>query len=242
MLRVLILAYDFYPLPSIAAQRPYSWYKYLPKWKARVTVITRQWPKEINDPADYLRDSEIDTTVIESSDKVNYIYSTPYKSSLSDRLILRFGINRFALFRKFISFITSIFQFLFFSVDSKSGIYYEAEKYLESNKVDYIIATGEPLILFRYAHLLSKKYEIPWAPDYRDAFTNYQGGKFKRPFLQKVLQRVYIFFEKKYVTGSRFIITAAPGYAKIIARAFPDKAIHVVYNGYDIADEEGLRK
>ena len=57
-----------------------------------------------------------------------------------------------------------------FIADHTRELFYEADNYLSKNKVDFIIATGEPWVSFRYAHLLSKKHNIPWASDYRDGW------------------------------------------------------------------------
>ncbi len=41
MKKVLIIAYDFPPLNSVGAKRPYSWYKYFKKYNVYPIVITR---------------------------------------------------------------------------------------------------------------------------------------------------------------------------------------------------------
>ena len=49
-------------------------------------------------------------------------------------------------------------QFLF-PIGPKSGLYDFAREYLKVNKVDAIIATGDPFVLFSYASKLSKEFD-----------------------------------------------------------------------------------
>ena len=48
-----------------------------------------------------------------------------------------------------------------------------AEDYLATNKIDCILATGDPFVLFHYAKkALRKKHNVPWIADYRDPWSS----------------------------------------------------------------------
>ena len=154
MKSVLILAHDFPPLNTIGAQRPYSWYKYFQNFNIQSTVITKNWNS----------DEKNNDTENESIIKVDI--SSPIKNETKNS-------NPIIGFVRKISTLVSIyFHHIFLSTSPKYSLYKAADNFLSNNKVDYIIATGEPLILFIYASKLSKKYNIPWIADYRSSWSH----------------------------------------------------------------------
>ncbi len=230
-MKVLVLAYDFPPLISIGGQRPYSWYKYLHGPGASVTVVTRHWNSEISLPTDYVKATEPGVTT-EKNEQGATIIRAPFKPNLRDKLLLRSGLQKFALLRKLLSLIYAFSEHLFLFADSKSAIFNEAEKEILNNRPDVIIATGEPFILFKYAHRLSQQYNIPWVADYRDTWTANQGN-YSQGFLQNRLSDFYRRREQKYISNVLLITTAAPAYAVTLQKTHPGKQVEVIYNGYD---------
>ena len=237
-MKVLILAYDFPPLISVGGQRPYSWYKYLPASGISVTVITRQWPAQISSKTDYVKKMDASDEA-EKSEGGSSIVRAGFNPNLRDKLLIRFGLEHFALIRKLLSFFYSFFEHLFFLFDSKASIFYRAEKEIQKNRPDVIIATGEPFILFKYAHHLSKQHNIPWIADYRDTWTGNQGNYTSGP-LKNLLSWFYRNREQKYTASALLITTAAPAYAASLKKTHPGKEIEVIYNGYDDVHFENL--
>ncbi|MBL0309091.1 MAG: hypothetical protein IPP77_05255 [Bacteroidetes bacterium] len=230
-MNVLILAYDFPPLISISGQRPYGWYKYLPDSNISVTVITRHWSENCHVPIDYVQPTSQEV-LRETDGKGNLIIRVPFAPNLRDRFLVKFGFERFAFVRRFLTLIYSFLQFLSLAFDPKRNIYKQAELHIKANPPDLIIATGEPFILFKYGYLLSSKYKIPWISDYRDPWTSNQ-GQYQRNTLQKIQNWFYKKLEEKYVSNAAFITTAAPSYVKKFLEIHPEKEMHVVYNGFD---------
>jgi hypothetical protein len=237
--KVLVLAYDFPPLISVGGLRPYSWFKYLPENGISVIVVTRQWNDTISSPADYVRPTSV-TSSEKFDDSGNEIIRTSFQPNLRDRLLLKFGFARYILFRKFLTFIYSFFEYLFFAFDSKAGIYSEALKAIEQLKPDFIIASAEPFILFKYAHKLSAKYQIPWIADYRDGWTTNQGN-YSYGFARSLQIAFYRMLEKKYMGNAAFITTASPTYAEALKSISDSKRIEVIYNGFDDEHFQGLQ-
>lgn len=231
MKKVLVLAYDFPPLISIGAQRPYSWYRYFAEQGYQVTVVTRKWPASTNRQEDYVKPTEAGDSIEGDDEGLRTVIRTAYKPNMRDKMLLHFGLNRFVIIRKILSFIYAISEHLFLAFDSKQAIYHAADIYLKEHKVDYIIATGEPFILFKYASVLSKKYSTPWVADYRDGWTNNQGG-YRNTKLDKLLNKFQQGREQKYIANAVLITTAAPAYKEQLQKIHPTKKVEVVFNGY----------
>jgi glycosyltransferase involved in cell wall biosynthesis len=229
--KALILAYDFPPFNSIGAQRPYSWFKYFKEFGIEPILITRHWDREITGPDDCNLPS-LNTEVISEESKFGKVIRAPFFPSLRDRLISKTNLPT-VLFRKGLSVWQLLTEHYFESSDNKIPIYRAARDFLQSNKVDVIIACGEPFVLFRYASELSKEFAIPWIGDYRDGWsTNYRWDDAKvYGLIQKsVQQRV----EKHVTESADMLTTAAPSFSKRIAKLTGrnEEGIPVVYNGY----------
>ena len=202
MKKLLILAYDFPPYVSVGGLRPYAWYKYLKEYGVEPIVVTRQWGNKYGNELDYIAPSESKETIIEDTE-YGTIIRTPYKPNLANRIMLKYGRKKFPLIRKMVTAWYEFMQFLFF-VGPKSGLYRGANAYLKQNKVDAIIATGEPFVLFKYASALSGKYHIPWIADYRDTWT--QSTNRQKTIFQKKWNK---HFEYKYLSNVKKCITVS---------------------------------
>ena len=226
MKKLLILAYDFPPYVSVGGLRPYAWYKYFHEFDIYPIVVTRQWENKYGNHLDYIAPSETKETIIEESD-IGTIIRTPYKANLANKLMLKYGENKYKFIRKIISALYELFQWIFF-VGPKSGLYFGAKKYLKENKVDCIIATGEPFVLFYFAKKLSQKFNIPWIADYRDPWTQ---SKKRCPNL--LLKKTYAYFERKYLKNTSFITTVSNFLAKHISSNLKSSLFYIIPNGFD---------
>lgn len=225
MKKILILAYDFPPYVSVGGLRPFSWYKYMHQFGVFPIVVTRQWSNKHKNHLDYVASGESEVTIREE-DKNGLILRTPYKPNLSNRLLLKYGEDKFWLMRKGITAFYEFGQFLF-TVGPKVNLFREADKFLESEKVDAIIATGDPFILFKYAATLSKKYNIPWIADYRDSWVQEKNGR------NKGYKFFDAFYERKYLKNAAKITTVSTFFQKLIEQNINGKDFDIIINGYD---------
>jgi len=224
--KLLILAYDFPPYVSVGGLRPYNWFKYLKEFDVEPIVVTRQWSNEHKNHLDYISAGESDKTLIEKSE-FGTILRTPYHPNKANRLMLKHGENKYRLFRKSISAYYEFAQFLG-SVGPKAEIYKAAKEYLKENKVDVIIATGDPFILFKYASDLSKEFGIPWIADYRDPWSHNE--EHRKTIIQKKWNS---YFEKKTVSTASYIRTVSKFVHSKIDKLIPNKPYSITPNGYD---------
>ncbi len=104
---------------------------------------------------------------------------------------------------------------------------------MKHNKVDAIIATGDPFVLFHFASKLSEKFNTPWIADYRDPWSF--GVGMKNFFLQK---RWNQFLEKRILRNVSEITTVNNLFHRKIQN-ITKRPVHVLPNGYDpdIIDE-----
>ncbi len=166
MKKVLVLCYDFPPLPSIGAQRPYSWFLHFHKYGFYPTVICRKWKKGIKNQTEYFEADEGKEEVVETA--TSRLIRIPHKQSRKDKLITNSGMDTSVLLRKLLTLYETFFKWTFDSADDKIYLQQRADEFLQKEKVDYILVTGEPFVLFKQAYYLSKKHNIPLYLDYRD--------------------------------------------------------------------------
>lgn len=224
MKKVLILAYDFPPYVSVGGLRPYNWYQYLKDFDVEPIVVTRQWENKFGSEVDYVSAGSSNQTIIE-----NTIYGTilksPYFPNLANKIFSKYGNNEYVFIRRLITLFYEIFQYLFI-VGPKKEIYKTADSYLQKNTIDCIIATGDPFVLFYYAKLLSKKYNVPWIADYRDPWTD----NFNNNFL---MNKWFKFHEKRILKSVSKITTVSEFLKLNIKTLAKNKEIQIITNGYD---------
>ena len=189
-------------------------------------VVTRQWENKYRNQLDYISPSKHKTCKVFKSKYGTQIQS-PYFPNFSNKILLKYGETKLKVLRKIISGFYEIMQF-FFKVGPKVQLYKAANQYLKKNDVDVIIATGEPFILFRYAAILSKKYNIPWIADYRDPWTqdNKRGNNTIRKFWDA-------FLETKTLKNAAFVTTVSPLFKEEISTLIKKKEIYVIANGFN---------
>lgn len=237
MKKALILAYDFPPYSSMGGQRPFSWFNNFQKLNVFPIAVTRQWPAKVQSKIDYVKQSESLKPIVETSDS-GILIKSAYKPNLRDKLLLKFGDGRVTKLRQALSFVSVIFSFLIPQQHNRYSIFKAADKYLKKNKVDVIIATGEPFILFLYANKLSKKHKTPWVADYRDCWSQNFAANLKPGLTKFFFNSFYRFFEKRIVKNAAAITTPADIFKQDLKKIFPAKTIKVIPNGFNPSEFE----
>jgi glycosyltransferase involved in cell wall biosynthesis len=224
--KLLILAYDFPPYVSVGGLRPYNWFKYLNEFGIEPVVVTRQWGNEHGNHLDYISAGWSGEVVIETNEN-GTILRSPYKPNLSNHLLLKYGEGKFRLLRKAISGFYEMAQYMY-PTGPKSAVYRAAREYLKHHKVNAIIATGDPFVLFSYASKLSMEFGIPWIADYRDPWSHNQ--EYEKNIIQRSWNR---FLEKRTVSSAAHITTVSNFVYKKIDSLIPYKPYSILPNGYN---------
>ncbi|MBX2903251.1 MAG: glycosyltransferase [Chitinophagales bacterium] len=226
MKKLLILAYDFPPYVSVGGLRPHAWYKYLREFGIEPIVVTRQWSNKHGNALDYISPSESSHT-IEENNMYGTIIRAPFKPSLSNRLLLQYGSDKFKFIRKALTAFDEIRQFITISGPKKT-LYTAARNYLQQHKVDAIIATGEPFVLFYFAQKLSAEFNTPWIADYRDTWSQDE-NRSRNTLLYQWNNRI----EKRLLATTQHIVTVSPFLQLQIQKNAPTQQFHIITNGYD---------
>lgn len=219
MKKIIILCYDFPPLNSVGAQRPYSWFKYFKLFGLYPIVITNNWTNTPNGKNEILDEGEI-----------HYVKESKYNF---DGLI--FSRKKFYLtyLRKIFTLFNSIVKFHNSKFDKTYNLYQNAQSFIRHNKIDYILVSGEPFILFKYGYQLSKEFNIPWYADYRDDWI-FDHGRLNKGFLDKILRRYEAIYEKKYLKSTSGFSTVSKYILNDIEKRVNFKNNIVVENGVDL--------
>lgn len=221
MKKIIILCYDFPPLNSIGAQRPYSWYQNFKSFGLYPIVITNNWTN-----SDHLNNEVLREEVGE----IHYI--KPSKSIVEKRLLNQ-KTNGWIILRKIISFLNAFLKFNYSKIDKTYNLYKYTKSFINENNVDYLLVSGEPFILFKYGYQLSEKYNIPWFADYRDDWI-YDHGRLNKGLLDKILKRYEAIYEKKYLKTSSGYSTVSEYILNDIQKRINCKNNIIIENGVEL--------
>lgn len=226
-IKLLILCFDYPPLTSIGAQRPYSWRKYFAQNNIETTLITRNWSSQIKQPKDFLKKDE--HPEIDKKDDFGRIIKLNYKGSIKHKLFVNSAFKK--LIRKIFSLVQLLLKWNFPIFDESYFIYKRAVTHVKDNKVDLILTTGEPFVFFKYAHDLGKRFNIPYILDYRDGWTS---NHIKKNKFQKLINNIERKRENKYLTHALFASAASPKIIKDNVSAFKKNKFYLHENGIDL--------
>ena len=232
MKKILILAYDFPPYNSVGSQRPHSWFKNFPNYDVHPIVVSRNWEGISYGSVDAFS-KQTHQKVVSEINENSTLYYVPYKPNVRDRLLLKKGLFNLIL-RKLLTVMYRFMSFFSLKFDNRSAIYFQAKEILKKQpEIEYIIATGEPFILFKYAHLLSKEYRIPWHADYRDDWINNHTETVKGG-IQLFLLKIDRLFEKKYLSNVSSFTSVSDFLVNDIKKRTGLKNGFVLENGVDL--------
>ena len=196
MKKIIILCYDFPPLNSIGAQRPFSWFKHFKSYGLYPIVITTDWSNE-----------KTNQNIIQVNNNGEIHYTLAPKYTV-DRLFSKSKLYPMILFRKMFTYLNAYLKFSISGLEKTKNIFQYANKFIQNNDIDYILASGEPFILFKYGHKLSTHYKIPWFADYRDDWI-FDHGRINNGILDSVLMKYESYFEKKYLRSAAGYISVS---------------------------------
>ncbi len=226
MKKVLILAYDYPPFISVGGLRPFAWFNHLKEFGWFPVLVTRQWSAIEGTPKSYVSPGISEKNIVEECPK-GIIIRTPFKPNLANRILIKYGERRFSFVRKAISAWFEFLQYVF-PVGPRSGLFKEACKIFKKEKIDIIIATGDPFVLFRYASQLGNKYNIPWIADYRDPWTE------DIPLQKKKLLKFWSKYQESKTLKSAAAVTTVSEFVKTkTVKIIGEKKFFIVTNGYD---------
>ncbi|MDB4534300.1 hypothetical protein N9242_05450 [Vicingaceae bacterium] len=235
MKKALIICYDFPPLPSVGSQRPFSWSKNFYSNNIFPIVITRKWKDKINNVASYFEKDSKGDEIEESSEKL--IIKCSYKGNFKSKLFSsNFFIN---VLRRIITVFEHLLKWKMSPFDESYFLYEKSRSYLLQNKIDFILVSGQPFTLFKYAYKLSKEFDVPYVLDYRDGWSTDHAVK---STLLKLISFQEKKLEEKYLKGASFFTAASDNIIKENKKLFPFSKGFLHENGIDLSLLNELKK
>lgn len=233
--KVLFIFYNFPPFYRASSLRTFGWFESISD-EFDVTVVTRKWHKSIsyNNNNYFIEDEgETELEIISNSKR---IYKVPNKYNLYFKLKSIVSKNR--LIRRGFTFFELLIGWNFVSFDNERGLYYKAKELLRDNKFDYIVTSGEPFVLFKYASFLKKEFKTPIILDYRDGWTT----DYFRVLDQSIFQKITILnerkFEKRFQKEADFLTFVSDQLKKDVQKEtnFPNEKSIIINNGINEKD------
>lgn len=243
MKKIIILSYFFPPSVFVGGQRTEFWAKELHRFGYYPVIVTRNWNEGQTTLTEELETNEITVEKYETYE----IHRLPYQRNLRDKLAEK---KYMALLQKALTLWELIASNFSINVLPYRNMFSYTNNLLQQNDYHAIIASGRPFQTFRMGHLLKKKYDVLWIPDYRDEWNSHYRDLKRNPIQQflKILEKRS---EKKWVSNADKIIsvseqwvqritsftgvegkTISNGYNAIVPKSQRnDKELHILYAG-----------
>ncbi len=237
---IVILTYKFPPHSQVGGRRPYYFAKYLTKLGYKVTIITSD--EELKPNRTW--DTSIDFVNIIKLKKIQ----TPNDYSFAQVIISKlywFLSKKQALFS---SVAWKIGQ-IFLPLDFNNRLdFNELDLSKTIGKIDFIIATGGPWLMFEYGVRLKNVSNAKLILDYRDVWVtenkkvyieslnNYGRGLFGKIVIKTLLKRELLF-----LNNSNLVISVSePIVADLKSKS--NMLVSLIYNGFDFTEIEFCKK
>ena len=257
MKKVLIIAYDFPPARTSGVYRPLKFAKYLPEFGWQPIILTVK-----NYPRDFIDETLLDQLPTETLIKRAYSWELiRLEKALFTRLFKRTPqpvssagnsapekrksrTTPLSLIRKYflspLSWFTSSFLYV---PDDKIGwlplAVYEGLKTIRRERIDLIFSTSPPETNHVVALLLKLMTNKPWVADFRDPWTDNS----IRPDFPRIRQKFENWLEHTVIRKADAVVHVGHGWARMAREKFadiPPEKHHIITNGFDEADFEGL--
>ncbi len=242
---IMVLAYYFPPLGSSPIQRTLKFVKYLAEMDFQITVVTvdenaggikdesliNEIPKNVRVLRFHDQYKEKEYIQTEARQKIfNLLYLDDCQDSFADELnSVQKSQDLYVLPDKLVLWAVDVFDHI--------------EQQVDMSKIDVLYSTVPEWSPHFLAYKLKRKYHIPWIADYRDPWV---ASKVYAEAVYSYMVPDEILFDQKLerllVLDMDAMIVAGESWKSLYISAYdikPDR-IHIISNGYDEADFEGL--
>lgn len=176
--------------------RTYGWFKEFSE-DIQVTVVTRKWAENrIYEFENYFEEDK-PFKEIENVSENKEIIKVPNRFNIyfkikNQKIVKRLKVN------KLMTFFELLIRWLPFTYfDNERELYKEARNILKKEKFDFVLTSGEPFVLFKFAYLLQKEFNVKIALDYRDGFSTNAMRNLNPGTINKLILKLDRNFERK---------------------------------------------
>jgi len=238
--KVLILSYFFPPSNVTSAQRAKGWAKYLGEFGYYPIIITRKWEREVKSIVDVATatSAKIEHTVYDNFE----VYKLPYKPTIQNRLLIKYGSDKFVFIRNLLRFSELIFHKIFLTASPYYIFFKHAHQLLSSDtEIKLLIASAQPFHLFGIANKLKKKHpKLKWIADYRDDWSTNELINRKK-LANKLILALDKIIEKNWLKNASCFISVSKHYVSKI-KSITNLNGWVIENGFDESELTDYRK
>jgi hypothetical protein len=240
---VLILTNYFPPCGMTAASRFAYFVENFYRYGIKPIVITRNWERPMSNPLDEIHPSGDTLKTVIDEKGASVIYYLPFSPKLRDRLLLKYGEDRFTFLRKFLLVFERLLPEIFPRMQPHYNLYSFARDYLAKHpEVKTVITTAQPYSFFLYGYWLKKKFPyLQMIADYKDDWNTRSINKWfdHISFGKNVIDALEKRNERKWLADVGCFTTVSENYCAKIS-AFTGKKGYVVANGYNPVEIDSI--
>ena len=224
MKKVLILSYFYPPSVFVGGQRIEFWAKHLHEFGYYPVIVTRNWNEGQTTLTEQVQNNELKV----ETNATHEIHRLPYYRSTRDKLADKKGMK---LFQKALTFWELIASNFSVNALPYSNMLPYCDQLLANGEFEALIASGRPFQSFHIGHLLKKKHNILWIPDYRDEWNSHYRSTIRNP-LFKFIAYLERRSEKKWVSNADVFLSVSKIWVNRISD-FTGAEGKVVKNGFN---------
>ncbi|HPI53526.1 MAG TPA: hypothetical protein PLU10_02470 [Chitinophagaceae bacterium] len=213
--KIIVFSYFYSPCNLTPSERIQSFVDALSKQGYYPIIVTRNWDNAIlNSTTDVFKSSG-DKVRIEQCQQ-HEIHYLPYKSSLKDKLFLRFDGTKFYPIYLITALIFSIWNLVCIKKSAYSYFYIYLKKLLDNcPEIKMMVTSASPFEFFGISYLLSKRNNINWIADYRDDWSTNE-MQYSDNFAKRLLQKISRHYEVKWLATASDFVTVSSRYCNKI--------------------------
>ncbi|MCR9172976.1 MAG: hypothetical protein NXI10_10805 [bacterium] len=224
MKKILILAYFYPPSVFVGGQRIEFWAKHLHEFGYYPVIVTRNWNEGQTTLTEEVHNNDLKVETHETHE----VHRLPFHRSTRDKLADKQGMK---LFQKAFTFWELIASNFSIKALPYSNMLPYCDQLLASGEFEAFIASGRPFQTFQIGHILKKKHDIQWIPDYRDEWNSHYRTSIRNP-LMKLIAFLERKSEKKWVSNADVFLSVSDIWVNRISN-FTGLEGKVVKNGFD---------
>ena len=231
---IVILSYLFPPHSNVGGRRQYFFAKYLAELGYKITVITADLPLKEN----WTWETDLSFASIiklpKNSKPKEYSSGQQFFNSLYKSL----DSKNNSLLKRIAWKIGEFFLPINFNIRLDFN---EKELVKKLHKIDYIIATGGPWLMFEYGNRLKKASKAKLILDYRDPWNAinqdvYLDSLNNKGIFSYFLDKKHSISEQRSIKNSDLVISVSEPISQNCDKLLNSKKTKTIYNGFDYSE------
>ncbi|MEI9947104.1 MAG: hypothetical protein WDN26_23180 [Chitinophagaceae bacterium] len=232
---LLLITFYFPPTNAIAALRPYSWVNEFKRSGINLTVVTINFSGKEVSYHDFFKPV---LTPVQFDESNGYrIYRLPFYNSFYHSL-QRWGLFRYRVIRYFTYITCTAFGILNITQRNNRILKKFLQKHLRENKYDLIYGVTQPVNLIPLIASCGKKFNIPFAFDFKDFVVQAESKKINKSAREKFEIWLHKLYLSRHVKKAKFLTAVCQPILDELP-FHPSKK--VIFNGFEESLFDNIR-